>query len=74
MTEHEQQIAILAEYLPAEMTDAEIEAAIDDIVRQNLDAVTAQPKMLMGLAMKQLSSRADSQRIMPLLNKKIASL
>lgn len=74
VTEHEQQIAILAEYLPAEMTDAEIEAAIDDIVRQNLDAVTAQPKMLMGLAMKQLSSRADSQRIMPLLNKKIASL
>jgi uncharacterized protein YqeY len=74
VNEHKEQIAILAEYLPAEMTDVEIESAIDDIVVENSDAVKANPKMLMGLVMKQLSSKADAARIMPLLNKKIASL
>lgn len=74
VNEHKEQIAILAEYLPAEMSDMEIGAAIDDIVVANRDAVAANPKMLMGLVMKQLSSKADAKNIMPLLNKKIASL
>ncbi len=74
VTEHQEQIAILSEYLPEEMSDTKIESAIDDIANQNRDAVAANPKMLMGLVMKQLSSKADAQRIMPLLQKKIASL
>lgn len=74
VVQHEEQIAILNEYLPAEMSDSEIEAAIDTIINENRAAVTAQPKMLMGLVMKQLSSKADAQRIIPILNKKIASL
>lgn len=74
IAEHEEQIAILSQYLPAELSEAEIEAAIESIFQQNKDAVTANPKMLMGLVMKQLASRADSARIMPILNKKIASL
>jgi len=74
VAEHEEQIAILAQYLPAEMSDTEIENAIEDIFSQNQEAVTANPKMLMGLVMKQLATKADSARIMPLLNKKIASL
>lgn len=74
VNEHIEQISILAEYLPAEMSDIEIESAIDEIVDKNSDAVKANPKMLMGLVMKQLSSKADAARIMPLLNKKIASL
>ena len=74
VAQHEEQIAILSEYLPEEMSDQEIENAINDIVAQNAQTIQANPKMIMGIVMKQLSSKADPQRIMPLLNKKIASL
>lgn len=58
------QESIVAAYLPAEMSDAEISAAIDTLIAENEDLFTTNRNAFVGIAMKSLSARASGARIM----------
>lgn len=66
--QNKQQIDILSVYLPAQLSDEELESEIKKIITENQDAYNANPKSIIGIAMKSLSSRADPQRIMKALS------
>lgn len=62
------QIDILSTYLPAQLSDEELKSEVEKIIAENQDAYNANPKSIIGIAMKSLSSRADPQRIMKALS------
>ena len=55
-------------YLPAELSDEDLKKAIDEIKAKNAEAISANPKMVIGLCMKELKGKADSARILKILN------
>ncbi len=67
--ENNKQIAIFKEYLPAEISDEELEAEIKKLAESNATAIAANPKAIIGMAMGQLKSKADPQRIQATLRK-----
>ncbi len=67
------EVAVLSEYLPAQMSDAELEKAISEIIAQ-VGASSAQDMgKVMGAATKQLAGKAEgraiSEKVKQLLNK-----
>lgn len=68
--EYKKQLDILIPYLPAELSDQELEKAIDDIIAKNKEVFEKNPKAVIGISMKELKSKADSSRIMAILRKK----
>ena len=62
--QNEDQERVAAEYLPAEMSDAELKSAIDALIDENKEIFEKNPNALIGIAMKKLSAQADSQRIL----------
>ena len=68
--QNDQQIKILSQYLPAELSDEELEAAIKTLIEDNKETYEKNPKMIIGIAMKQLSPQADPKRIIAELNNK----
>lgn len=62
------QIDILSTYLPAQLSDEELESEVKKLISENQDAYNSNPKSIIGIAMKSLSSRADPQRIMKALS------
>jgi uncharacterized protein YqeY len=65
--ENRAQEAILSTYLPAEMSDEELAVAVQKIVDGNQELFQKNRNALIGIAMKQLSSQADPQRILKAL-------
>ena len=71
LVEHNRaQEEIISAYLPAEMSDEDLARAIDELIAQNADLYASNKNALIGIAMKQLSSQADSGRIMHILQSK----
>ncbi|OGK18796.1 hypothetical protein A3G67_01740 [Candidatus Roizmanbacteria bacterium RIFCSPLOWO2_12_FULL_40_12] len=70
IADNEAQLKIISTYLPAELSDEQIEKEIDQMIAQNQDAIGANPKALIGIVMKSLRGKADPARIMPILQKK----
>lgn len=68
------QIALLSEYIPAELSDEELEKKVREIVDANKDTAASNPKMLIGKSMGQLKNLADSRRIMATLKKLVPEL
>lgn len=68
--QNKDQIEIYSEYLPEELSDEELEKAIDAVIAENKEVYEKSPKAIIGIAMKKLSSQADPKRIMAVLNKK----
>lgn len=66
--QNEEQIAILSGYLPKEIGDDELRAAIETIRTENAAAISQNPKAIIGLAMGKLKDKADPSRIMKILN------
>src|SRR3989344_4763524 len=62
--QNQKQIAMLSVYLPPQLSDEELRVAIDKLIAENKELYDKNPKMLIGIAMKTLSSQADPQRIM----------
>lgn len=62
--ENEAQEKIFAEFLPEEMSDEALRAAIDEVIAENQDLFDKNPNAVIGIAMKKLSDQADPQRIM----------
>lgn len=66
--EYEEQKEIISRYLPAEMNDEDLQKEVRKIIDSNQDVYNQNPKMIIGLCMKELKSKADPQRIMKILN------
>jgi uncharacterized protein YqeY len=65
--ENQIQIDILSAYLPEEISDAELMQEIHKLIEQNKDQYEKNPKVLMGIAVGALKSKADPQRIVKAL-------
>lgn len=68
--ENKAQIAIIQKYLPAEISDDELEVEVQKLVDANKDKIAANAKSIIGIAMGALKSKADPARIQAVLRKK----
>jgi len=62
--QNEEQIAILNKYLPPEISDDELRNEIENLKIQYATTIEQNPKAFIGIAMKNLSSKARPDRIM----------
>jgi uncharacterized protein YqeY len=65
---NKRQLEIIEEYLPAEMSEAELKGEIEKIIAQNQELIAANPKAILGVAIRELKGRADSSRIVAIIN------
>lgn len=66
------ELVIIEEYLPAQMSDAEIEAVIDSLIAKTGAASAKDMGKVMGPAMKELKGRADGAKVQALVKSKLA--
>jgi uncharacterized protein YqeY len=67
-----QELAILEEYLPKQLSDAEIGQIIDDLIRQ-VGATSARDLgKVMGPAMQQLKGKADGKKVQDMVKAKLS--
>lgn len=59
----QEEIAIIEKFLPAQMSEAELEVAVKEIIAQVGAATAAEIGKVMGVATKQLAGRADGKAI-----------
>lgn len=59
----QEELVVIERYLPAQMSDTEVEAAVQAIINQSGAKGMAQMGMVMGLASKNLAGKADGKRI-----------
>lgn len=67
VTGSKNQLDILHPYLPQELSDEDLKKSIQSIMNANKEAIQRNPKIAIGLCMKELRTKADSSRIMSLL-------
>ena len=67
-----QELAIIEEYLPQQLSDAEVEAIIDDLIAQTGASSPKDMGKVMGPAMQQLKGRADGGKVQGLVKAKLA--
>jgi uncharacterized protein YqeY len=68
-----QELAILEEYLPKQLSDAEISQVIDDLIQQ-VGATSAKDLgKVMGPAMQQLKGQADGKKVQDMVKTKLSS-
>ncbi len=65
--QNEKQIAIIAPYLPKELSDEDLEKEIQTVLEKNKELFESNKKAIIGICMKELRSKADGTRIMKLL-------
>lgn len=70
---YKRQLDIVTPYLPKEMSDEELTKAIDSVIEKNKELYEKNQKAIIGICMKLLRSKADSSRIMAILNEKMGS-
>ncbi len=69
LEEVKEQLAIVVAYLPAEISNAELESSIQSILEKNAVLIAQNPKTAIGLCMKELRGKADSSRILSTLKR-----
>lgn len=62
------QLKIVGEYLPAELSDDELKSEVERIIGENKDLYDKNPKAIIGILMKELKTKAESSRILAVLN------
>lgn len=67
------ELTIIEEYLPAQMSDEEIAAVVDDLIAKTGAASAKDMGKVMGPAMKALKGRADGAKVQALVKAKLAS-
>lgn len=67
--EYQKQLDILLTYLPAEMSDAELENEIKAIIEKNRAAYEAKPVSIIGICVRELKGKVDPSRITPIVKK-----
>lgn len=63
-SQSQNQYDILLTYLPAELTDEELQKEINRIIEENKELYQKNAKAIIGICMKELRNKADSARIM----------
>ena len=66
-----QELAILEEYLPAQLSDEDVEVVIDEIIAQTGASGPRDMGKVMGPAMKKLKGQADGGKVQSLVKKKL---
>ncbi len=66
-----QELAILEEYLPKQLSDAEVGQAIDAIIAQVGAASAKDMGKVMGPAMQQLKGKADGKKVQEIVKAKL---
>lgn len=59
----QEELVVIERYLPAQMSEADLESAIQAIITQTGAKGMAQMGMVMGMASKSLAGKADGKRI-----------
>jgi uncharacterized protein YqeY len=68
-----QELAILEEYLPKQLSDQEVAVIIDEVIAA-VGATSAKDMgKVMGAVMQQLKGRADGQKIQAIVKEKLTS-
>lgn len=62
------QLEIVSTYLPAELGDDELKKEVERVIDANQDVYDKNPKAVIGVVMKELKGKAESQRILQILN------
>lgn len=66
------ELAIIEEYLPAQLSDEEVEAVIDDLITKTGASSARDMGKVMGPAMKELKGKADGAKVQALVKAKLA--
>lgn len=66
------QVAVIEKFLPAQLSEAEIEAAVAKIIAENGFSGMAAMGQVMGMASKELSGQADGKTISMMVKKLLA--
>ncbi|MGF1566970.1 MAG: GatB/YqeY domain-containing protein [Nodosilinea sp.] len=66
-----QELAIIEEYLPQQLTDVEVEAIIDDLIAQSGASSPQDMGKVMGPAMQRLKGRADGTKVQAMVKAKL---
>ncbi|MFZ4676403.1 MAG: GatB/YqeY domain-containing protein [Nodosilinea sp.] len=67
-----QELAIIEEYLPPQLSDGEVEAVIDALIAQTGASSPKDMGKVMGPAMQQLKGKADGVKVQALVQSKLA--
>ena len=59
----QEELAVIETYLPAQMSDAEVEAAVKEIIAQVGATSMKDMGKIMGTAMKKLKGKADGEKV-----------
>lgn len=62
------ELEIVSGYLPKELSDDQLKKEVEKLITQNQELYDKNPKSLMGICIKALKSKADSSRIIAILN------
>ncbi|MGC1305893.1 MAG: GatB/YqeY domain-containing protein [Phormidesmis sp.] len=66
------ELEILEEYLPAQMSDAEVEAAVDEVITQTGASGPRDMGKVMGPVMKKLQGKADGAKVQAIVKSKLS--
>lgn len=66
------QVAVIEKFLPAQLSEAEIEAAVSKIIAEGSFSGMAAMGQVMGMASKQLAGQADGKTISTIVKKLLA--
>ena len=67
-----QELTIIEEYLPAQLSEAEIEAVIDELIAKTGASSPKDIGKVMGPAMKQLKGKADGAKVQAWVKAKLS--
>lgn len=68
-----QELAIIEEYLPKQLSDEEVATIIDEVIASTGATSIKEMGKVMGAAMQQLKGRADGQKIQAMVKEKLNS-
>ncbi len=68
-----QELKILQEYLPQQLSDSEIEKIIDEMLQREKTVSAKDFGRLMGILMKEFSGRAEPTKVIEILKNKLAN-
>jgi uncharacterized protein YqeY len=68
-----QELAIIEEYLPQQLSDDDVAAIIDGLIAQTGATTAKDMGKVMGPAMKQLKGRADGSKVQAMVKAKLSS-
>jgi uncharacterized protein len=67
-----QELTILEEYLPAQLSDADIEAAVDEAIAQTGATGPRDMGKVMGPVMQKLKGQADGNKVQAIVKAKLS--